>query len=293
MNDALTPEAAGMGRKTFILGLGAQKTGSSWLHRQLAAHPKARVGLMKEYHVWDAISVPAYRDFLGRDTFSRDPAQKALRTRLQADPEAYFDHFAELLATDGVTLTCDLTPGYAALPTEVLARIREGFARRDIAVKAVFQMRDPFERCWSSVRMAQRNAASERGLLPLSKGFVPEAMHLAINYRKPRFEHATNYVATLTHLAEVFAPDEVHVGLYETMFTPEGLATLETFLGVRFAPGAEDRPANVTQKSVSIPRWLRRRVVLHYAHVYEYCAQHYPETRDHWPGFPVLEAHAA
>lgn len=294
MNDTLTPGADGIcQKKTFILGLGAQKTGSSWLHRQLANYPHARVGLMKEYHVWDAIGVPSYRDFLGRDTFSRDPAQKTLRTRLQADPEAYFNHFAELLARDGVTLTCDLTPGYAALPAEVLARIRDGFGRRGIAVKAVFHMRDPFERCWSVVRMARRNAASEGGLKNRAKGFVPEALHLALNDRKPRFQHATNYAATLQALSRAFASEDVYVGIYETMFTPKQLESLGAFLGVTFATGAEGQRANATRKSAEIPLWLRRRVVQHYAHVYDYCAQHYPETRDLWPGFTILESYAA
>lgn len=290
MNEELSSRVSSGSDKTFILGAGAQKTGSSWLFRQISASPRAQVGIMKEYHVWDAISVPSYADFLGRDTFSRDPSQKALRTKLQAEPEAYFDHFAELLAPEGVFLTCDLSPSHAALPADVLARIRDGFDRRGINVKVVFQMRDPFERCWSAVRMARRNAASERGVLATAKGYVPEALHLAINYRKERFQHSTDYVATLTRLAQVFAPRNVYVGLYETMFKPESLASLGAFLEIDFVPGSEDRKANASQKFTDMPLWLKRRVVRHYAHVYEYCGHHYPETRALWPGFSLLPA---
>ena len=45
-------------KNTFILGLGFQKCGTSWLYRYLQQCRKFDGGELKEYHVWDAIDIP-------------------------------------------------------------------------------------------------------------------------------------------------------------------------------------------------------------------------------------------
>ena len=42
-------------KKIFILGVGAQKAGTTWLHRQLIKNSKFNFGHRKEYHVFDSI----------------------------------------------------------------------------------------------------------------------------------------------------------------------------------------------------------------------------------------------
>ena len=42
--------------KVFILGVGCQKGGTTWLHKQLDKHPNVNMGFTKEYHVFDAPS---------------------------------------------------------------------------------------------------------------------------------------------------------------------------------------------------------------------------------------------
>ncbi|MDA7431157.1 hypothetical protein N8463_01720 [Synechococcus sp. AH-601-P06] len=43
---------------TFVLGLGAQTAGSSWLHAQLNRRRDANFGFLKEYHIHDARTLP-------------------------------------------------------------------------------------------------------------------------------------------------------------------------------------------------------------------------------------------
>ena len=43
-------------KKIFILGVGAQKGGTTWLHRQLNSNQNIDLGFRKEYHILDAIS---------------------------------------------------------------------------------------------------------------------------------------------------------------------------------------------------------------------------------------------
>ena len=42
-----------MTKPIFVLGVGAQKAGTTWLHEYLASLPEVDLGFMKEYHVFD------------------------------------------------------------------------------------------------------------------------------------------------------------------------------------------------------------------------------------------------
>ena len=43
--------------KTFLLGVGCQKGGTTWLYDYLATSPQFKHGHRKEYHVFDAIDL--------------------------------------------------------------------------------------------------------------------------------------------------------------------------------------------------------------------------------------------
>ena len=42
-------------KPVFILGVGAQKSGTSWFCQQLQKSPQIDMGAHKEYHVWDKV----------------------------------------------------------------------------------------------------------------------------------------------------------------------------------------------------------------------------------------------
>jgi hypothetical protein len=43
--------------KIFILGVGAQKSDTGCLHQYISKSPYYNMGRMKEYHIWDALSI--------------------------------------------------------------------------------------------------------------------------------------------------------------------------------------------------------------------------------------------
>ena len=51
-------------KKNFILGVGCQKGGTTWLHQQLNKSKNTDMGFLKEYHVFDALYVPECQGFL-------------------------------------------------------------------------------------------------------------------------------------------------------------------------------------------------------------------------------------
>jgi hypothetical protein len=135
--------------KPAFLGIGAHKAGTTWLYRQLAAHPEIgftadekRVGriAMKERHFW-------CRDLHSRRDRPRwpgplDQALVAYRARLP----------------DG-KISGDITPHYAILDEEVVRQVAESLP----GVRLVYLLREPRARAWSS---AVSNYAEVEASLP-------------------------------------------------------------------------------------------------------------------------------
>lgn len=219
-----------MTKPTFLLGLGAQKAGTSWLHDYAASDAKSDFGPLKEYHVWDALELPGlgHHDMRPQRPLNRalqrlistarrrDPAEWRLRGALQADPEHYFDYFAGLLDNPGTRLTGDITPAYAGLSEPTLARIRAGFVSRGVDVKTVFLMRDPVARAISAARMNRRKRDWREGMPPLGD-FDRALLRYA---RSSAQDLRANYARTVGRIRAVFDPGQVWWGFYETMFEP-------------------------------------------------------------------------
>ena len=208
---------------TFLLGVGCQKGGTSWLHDYLYYSPAVDLGMVKEYHIWDEIDLrdEAYRAAglekmrLSAEKEREDGVEaiSRLRYRFRSDLETYFDYFAEKLAQPGITLTGDITPSYSGLAAERFAMIRDGFAARGIPVKVIFLMRDPVERIWSAARMKLWGERTEARQDEAAARTGDETI-LIRTYRSAATRYRTNYHLTAAALEQVFAPEDIH---YETL----------------------------------------------------------------------------
>jgi hypothetical protein len=278
-------------RKTFLLGVGAQKAGTTWLHHHLARSPECARGYRKEYHVFDSVDLPsepwlkrnvdmaqAELDRL-RDGEPADPVHLH-RASMIADPDFYFDYFTGLLRSGRrIRLTADVTPEYAMLPVERLAQIRDGFAARRVRTVALFLMRDPVDRIWSQIRM-------QEGRTP---GRFPEPADrmVASLYAEPLYEQWTRYEHTLERLDQVFDPQNLHCGFYEELFEERQVQEICRVLGIRFRQPDFERKANVSSaKAVdALPDEVVEAVAVHFRETYETVAQRFPDKdlRRLWP----------
>lgn len=274
--------------KTFFLGLGGQKCGSSWIQAYLARQPGSDFGRLGEYQVWEhrldgvfaryRASEPSLLGKLRARTKvalgAPEPAAH-LRWRLQNDETAYFDYFARLLDQPGITRTGDITPSYAALPADVLARIRDGFSTRGITVKALFSMRDPVDRLRSHLRME------------MEKGRQPESPDndapLAAFYATDEAAARTRYDLTLDAIEAVFAPENRFLTPFETLFTAHGIAELSRFADVPVDPQAGMRAVNSRSKGSGVSEDLEAEIAHHYAGVYESATRRLPQVAEVWP----------
>src|SRR3712207_7432819 len=151
------------------------KGGTTWLHDYLASSPQCDPGYRKEYHVFDSLDLAEEPWMLHRIVeraqeslqaiAAREPAEATFlhQAAMIADERVYFDYFTGLFARDpAIRLTLDITPGYALLGAERLARIREAFGSRGVRTVAIFLLRDPVERIWSQIRMQKRRRPQDR-----------------------------------------------------------------------------------------------------------------------------------
>ena len=243
---------------TFLLGVGAQKAGTSWLHDQLQRRNDVDFGFLKEYHVFDALELERFASFR-----PKRPSPLKWRTwrraRFIANPERYFDYFASRLKPARIRLTGDITPSYAGLSAASYRRIEQAFAQRGVQTRAVFIMRDPVERFLSQQRMQLR----KRGLLTP----VHEIEHLdkaslkLLKRESPR----NDYPATLDALRSGLAESQVFIGLYETLFTAATHRELCRHLGIPEQIPDLSHRVNASQATTDVPQGVLQRLGRHFA----------------------------
>ena len=282
--------------KTFLLGTGCQKGGTTWLFQYLKQSPQYVAGFRKEYHVFDALDVPAmaYRreatlqqaeEALARGREGGPVnAQAMMLAAMQENPAYYYDYFAGLLMTRPAgRLTADVTPSYGMLPTTRLAEIRDQLAARGVRTVALFLMRDPVDRILSHIRMQVRETP-ERFAKP------PHELLLGRHWH-PQYELRTRYDRTIAALDEVFEPQDVIFGFYEDLFSETRIREVCATLGVDFHSPRFDERHNASPPAQSVPDETVRTVAGHYREVYEAVAGRFPDVDlpALWPSLRLLD----
>lgn len=208
----------------FILGMGAQKAGTTWLHRMLSQQDNVNLGIMKEYHVWDYV----YADlqFFGAPVKKPDNAYDAMRRMMQASSETYTKYFQGLLNSD-VNVTGDITPSYAIINELGLEKISSIIKGAGFEIKVIFLMRDPVERIWSAVRMDKRKRLKRGQTVHENFCDLRVKEYLKSVERVAR----TDYKTTVNNITKVFSEGEIYFGFYESLFNEQSINRLQDFLG--------------------------------------------------------------
>jgi len=169
--------------------IGAQKAGTTWLHRMLKEHPQIYLPQVKEVHYWDLHS------------------SRSL--------EWYRNHFV------AGRINGDITPAYAILPEVKVAEIHTLTPQ----AKLLFSMRHPIDRAWSFVQMVVEN---EFQVCPDDlKAGEPKGEVLAF-VRKQLFHPGclarSNYAETIRRWRKQFSEDSLMWYRYERISEdPRGL----------------------------------------------------------------------
>lgn len=269
--------------KVFVLGLGNQKCGTTWLHSYLKKNDSFEAGFAKEFHIWDTMDIPCIKDasvswkrrLAGLPTLWR-------RSKMMRDPNFYFDYF-DGLYSDQVSISGDITPSYSGLEPARLEFIRDQFSSRDVAVKPVILIRDPLARIKSAVRYSLSRKNYSEGITPGETDF-----NLALKQYYPS-EHCrlrTEYQTGILNARKVFGDDGVYVGIYENMFDDAEVERVSAFCGV---------PANLAYSGVFVNKTKKKAkaddlqdmaldeaIREAYQDTYRYCSDQFPVTKALW-----------
>ena len=261
----------------FLLGVGAQKAGTSWLHQQLGARLDTDFGFLKEYHIFDALYHPEYACFK-----PKQPKPWKWRTwqrnRFIDNPERYFDYFAKKLSRKKIYLTGDITPSYACLTAKTYQFIRNGFNRRNILIRSVFFMRDPIERFLSQHRMQLRKMGK------LKPEYESDYLRDASIKLPMRNCLRSNYPSTIDALKDGLNIDEIFIGLYETMFLPSEHNRLCNFLQIREQESNMTKRVNSSPATTVVPEDVLIRLGNYFAPLVEEVGVRCPalQVKEHW-----------
>ena len=207
----------------FIV-IGAQRAGTTWLHRVLQSHSSLWLAPVKELHYFDKPEVkrtlldPNERLRLGLRRLLA-PDIWTLRFSLGwRDDDWYADLFRA--ARNKGLIAGEVTPAYATLGEDVYRRI----ALMNDEIKLIFIMRDPVERAWSAVNNALKKGRVE-GTFTVEKA-VARARSVGSSARSA-------YMQTIRTLETVFDGSQLHYCFFDDLRErPEELVTsVLSFLG--------------------------------------------------------------
>ncbi|MEM6382965.1 MAG: sulfotransferase [Pseudomonadota bacterium] len=211
--------------KTFLVCIGAMKTGTSWLYKHLSKTSGVVVSPLKEVQFFNArytrnalfdadlLAMRRLAFHLAQkgdraDNLRDRPAFQASIDRAQMvyDDNAYFGHFARLVEPE-TSVFADLTPAYAAIEGDGFRFMRRLCDSQAITTKVLFVLRDPVERLWSHLHLL-RQFKPDRDPV--------ENWHEVI--RDPTTLARCDYKGTLEAVEGAFDRDHVITLFYEDLF---------------------------------------------------------------------------
>ena len=228
--------------KFFILGVGAQKAGTTWLASQLEKASFFSNGGIKEFHVFNKLITKNRKTNNKTRLGKQANINRHIKRRLKQDkellisqrvlmrlsPSSYFDFFDYLyLRQPDVSHVGDITPAYSTLSIDRLSLIRDGLAEKKFSPKIIFLMRDPVERVWSQLRMNNRFKFERTKIKSTPQ---QEFKQLQKFYKSNSCINRTQYEIISKKLESVFKPHEIYYGFYETLFTQTEMNRLTNFL---------------------------------------------------------------
>ena len=292
------PKSASNPKKTFLLGVGCQKGGTSWLSEYLHSLPEFERGFTKEYHVLDVHFHPHNQRFktrqiaylnkrlerpqnqgnVGKAAKDHELGRRLHWVSFYNDLKSYFDYFAMLESrSPQVHVVGDITPAYALVPRRAYRRVKRAMTARGFDVKVVFLMRDPIERLHSATRMRRRD---------LHK-FQNEQRHAYVHnltddelfldmLASPANFARSDYKTTIKKLDAEFAPEEIFYAFYEDLFNDATVKRLTDFLGLQYQKPNFSERVNVTERTSELPDELITQAREELADVYDFVAERFP-----------------
>jgi Sulfotransferase domain len=269
--------------KIFILGVGAQKAGTTWLSQFLPTNKKIALNEIKEMNLWNTLEQ--------RSPHNIDIPRKIYEVIVKYfhnNPDHYFEYYSQGLMAK-LDYAYDISPNYAGLSPETFTHIKNEFAKRGINTKVIFIMRDPIDRLVSSYKHAVR-----LGEYIKSHTGYPENIHDQdfAKYATTDFiKHHARYDITFNNVVPVFGSINVLCLIYEDLFNKRTIHKISDFLGLEFDENFADNKINAApqHQRIDISEDMLKEIAVYYIDVYRFALKEFPEVKSLWPSFKYVE----
>lgn len=248
-----------------FLGIGVQKSASSWLWRLLKEHQDIWMPPSKELHYFDRKLEYPSPSFLASDKIEerlngQETHNKIFRVNLKeklvplinSDDNAkknwylnyfmhshYNDEWYRSLFTQGQgKIKGEITPAYSILKREDIQHIYTLFPK----LKVILILRDPIERAWSQTRFyITRNKFNVDSDLNEIKKFIDSDMQVARG----------DYLSILENWSSVFSKENLFIGFYDEVSheKEEFIAKICKFLEIK---NSYVDKSNILNKKVNV-----------------------------------------
>ena len=222
-----------------FLCIGAPKSGTTWLHHNLAQHPQVWLPPTKAIHYFDWPSTSLFERLFGRTGRMRESRAHlwrtlrrasqghaeagelgwAVRFTLGARSDAWYE---QLFSRPPGVIAGETTPNYCVLPEPAIARIRALMPN----AKILYLIRHPVERAWSSAVMH----FNDKG-----RGGIAKQSDVAIEdwLTRAKIVAKCDYAPIIRRWRAVFGKNLLVCFYDELRSDPEGLMRrVQAFLGL-------------------------------------------------------------
>ena len=246
-------------QKLFVLCIGAQKSGTSWLHQLLSRSRDTDMGFLKEYKSIRRVGLSLREEWARRARNRKKLEHLGFQYSMPS-----FKQFLRLNNREKQVL---------------MSIVKRGFR-----VKIVYLMRDPVERVFSQIRMIRRDGTRQEICACRSEG---EAIFKF--YKSPKVACHTRYEYPLDAIQRVFPREDILIEFYEKLFSYGSCQRIESFLGIRLPAPYFFEKVNATFKSEFVSMALKSRVAHEYVQTYSHVRKNFGEDIfELWPNSTLI-----
>jgi len=275
-----------------FLGIGAQKAGTTWLHRNLASHPQIWLPPVKEVHYFDEVHIKSHKRWtsahrqnkgsaLLRGYLARTPAEERRPNRIAlletfVEDTISDDWYGRLFGFARPAQICgEFTPEYSIMREKGIQHVLQ----LSPDVKLILSLRDPIERCWSQIRMTDSRQRGS-GLAELEEAA-----------RSPSVLGRSDYPGIVSRWSRFVPEERLHIVFMDDIAEKplQVLSGVCGFLGLEFLPerftdasvpihpgNGLDMPPTVYESLKRSLRYVYDQLVLLYPqHAGKWMARHY------------------
>ena len=209
----------------YFLGIGAQKSGTTWLYHNLNLHPEIYMPPKKELHYFDRSKKYLSSDLPTINVIDRGKdiiryAGDLIKGRTADERKWYFkyrsgkynNHWYESLFSYAKRgMKCgEVTPSYSILEIEDIKNVYNLIPN----VKLIYVMRNPIDRVWSHVKHRVRKKQL--------KGYDCQEIYRHINSQASLLRG--NYIRTIDNWQSIFPSEQMFIGFFDEIANdPKGL----------------------------------------------------------------------